>query len=99
MDRGKIRNKLLQQMGAMHRAKRFGYRSRSSENLQKDPVDLRGPEDLVRHATHVAVDFVQQVGVDLEAPGPRHLEQPEEQVRTIQDSSPQLRGNSQIPAG
>ena len=98
-DRGKDRDELLQQMGAMHRFKRAGHRSRSREDLQKDPADLRGPEGLARHAIHVAVDLVQQVGVDLEAPGSRHLEQLEEQVRTIQHPSPQLRGNSQLPAG
>ena len=73
-DPGKDRNNLLQQMRAMHRFKRAGHLSRSGEDLQKNPADLRGPESLVRHAIHVAVDLVQQIGVDLETPGPRHLE-------------------------
>ena len=98
-DRSKIRDELLQQMGSMHRSKSAGYRSRSGEDLQKDSADIRGPETLVRHAIHVAVDLVQQVGVDLEAPGPRQLEQLEEQIRTIQDPSPQLGWNGQIPTG
>ena len=52
----------------MHRFKRSGHRFRSGEDLQKDPADLRGPEGLARHTIHVTMDFVQQVGVDLEPP-------------------------------
>jgi hypothetical protein len=45
------------------------------------------------------MNFVYEIRIDFEAPSPRHVEQPEKQVRTIQDPSPQLRGNGHMSAG
>src|ERR1051325_30928 len=98
-ERRKNRDDLLQHMHAMHRLERTGHRSRSSEDLQKYPADFRGPEGVTRHTVHVTMDVVQEVGINFEAVGPGQLEQLEEQVRTIQHSSPQLGRNGHLLAG